>query len=378
MDTQERVASGQADGCSERGHTRAEVREWLVRSSSRAGEWPLEKLMAMKGNTRVSVVIPARDEEATIGAIVAIIRHCLVERVHLVDEIIVVDSRSRDRTATVAAAAGATVVAQEEVLQHLPPLQGKGEALWKGLAASTGDIVTFIDGDLRGFTTDFVTGLLGPLLADPAVAYVKGFYHRPLVEGASTIADGGGRVTELVARPLLNLYWPALAGFVQPLAGECAGRRDLLERIPFVSGYGVEFGLLVDLLELVGLGALAQVDLGQRCHKHQGTEALGQMAGQIMLTAFSRLERQGKVVAPTAPATLLRQFRRGNSGDGLEREVVVTDLAVSERPPLASLRRGNAEAGLAFAGLSTERRHCCNDGAVGGTARAGRLRPHSG
>ncbi len=348
MDSKDRVASEHADRCGERGHgMRVEVREWLVRRSSRATEWPLQKLMTAKGSTRVSVVIPARDEEATVGAIVAVIRHWLIERVRLVDELIVVDSGSRDSTSTVAAAAGATVVAQEEVLQHLPPLHGKGEALWKGLAASTGDIVTFVDADLRGFTADFITGLLGPLLTDPTVAYVKGFYHRPLVEGATTIADSGGRVTELVARPLLNLHWPALAGFVQPLAGECAGRRDILERIPFVSGYGVDFGLLVDLLDLVGLNALAQVDLGQRQHNHQSTEALGRMAGQIMLTAFSRLERQGKFIAPSAPATLLGQFRCGNSGDGVEREVVVTDLAVPERPPLVSLRRPKPEADLA-------------------------------
>ncbi len=339
MDGEQRVAGERADRSGGHGAgLRAEVREWLARCSSRAAEWPAESLIAAKGNRRVSVVIPARDEEATVGTIVAMIRQRLIERVQLVDELIVVDSRSRDATAAAAAAAGATVVAQEEVLQHLPPLDGKGEALWKGLAASTGDIVTFIDADLRGFTADFVTGLLGPLLVDPTLAYVKGFYHRPLVEGATTIADGGGRVTELVARPLLNLYWPALAGFVQPLAGECAARRDVLERIPFVTGYGVEFGLLVDLLDLVGLDALAQVDLGQRQHTHQGTEALGRMAGQIMLTAFNRLERQGKIVAATTPATLLGQFRRGNSGDGVERDIVLTELAVPERPPLQSLQ----------------------------------------
>lgn len=325
---------------------RAEVREWLARRSSRVGEWPLETLMAVKGNTRVSVVIPARDEEATVGAIVAAIRRRLIERTPLVDELIVVDSHSKDSTAAVAAAAGAVVVAQHEVLEHLPPLDGKGEALWKGLAASTGDLVTFMDADLRAFTPDFVTGLLGPLLTDANVAYVKGFYHRPLVDASTTVADGGGRVTELVARPLLNLHWPALAGFVQPLAGECAGRRAILERIPFVTGYGVEFGLLIDLLELVGLDALAQVDLGQRHHSHQSSEALGRMATQIMLTAFRRLERQGNIVAAQTPATLLTQFRRGDSGDGVEREVVVSDLAIAERPPLASLRGAKAEAGL--------------------------------
>ncbi|MDQ4129824.1 MAG: glucosyl-3-phosphoglycerate synthase, partial [Actinomycetota bacterium] len=238
------------------------------------------------------------------------------------------------------------VVAQQDVLGHLPHFDGKGEALWKGLASSTGDIVVFIDADLRGFTARFVTGLLGPLLTDPAIAYVKAFYHRPLADPSTTVADGGGRVTELVARPLLNLHWPALAGFVQPLAGECAGRREILERVPFVTGYGVEFGMLVDLLDLVGLDALAQVDLGQRHHRHQSTEALGRMAAQIMLTAFSRLERQGSILVAEPPATPLVQFRRGNSGDGVEREVLVRDIAVPERPPLASLLRHEREAAL--------------------------------
>ncbi len=336
MKTQNRMASDRAD---EHGPVLgAEVRDWLARRSSRVGEWPLEWLIEVKGSSRVSVVIPARDEEATVGAIVALIRRFLMERTPLIDELIVVDSRSRDATAAVAAAAGATVIAPQEVLGHLPPLEGKGEALWKGLAASSGDLVVFIDADLRGFTSDFVTGLLGPLLTDRTVAYVKGFYHRSLCDATATLPDGGGRVTELVARPLLNLHWPVLAGFVQPLAGECAGRRAILERIPFVSGYGVELGLLIDLLDLVGLDALAQVDLGQRHHTHQSTEALGRMAGQIMLTAFNRLERQGKIVAASAPATLLGQFRRGNSGDGVERDIVLTDLAVPERPPLQSLQ----------------------------------------
>jgi glucosyl-3-phosphoglycerate synthase len=277
------------------------------------------------------VVIPARNEEATVGAIVTAIREEL--QGVLVDEILVVDSRSTDATAEVAAAAGARVVAQDAVYPALEGQQGKGEALWKGVAATTGDLVVFVDGDLHDFTTDYVTGLLGPLLTDPSVAYVKGFYHRPL--GAE--ADGGGRVTELVARPLLNMFWPELAGFVQPLAGEYAGRREVLERIPFVVNYGVEVGHLVDLLELRGLDALAQVDLGHRVHRHQSTQALGRMAGQIMLTLFDRLERHGRLVTAVPPATLLAQFRRGTSADGVERELVLTDLTSPQRPPLAGL-----------------------------------------
>ncbi|ROS43830.1 glucosyl-3-phosphoglycerate synthase [Amycolatopsis thermoflava] len=316
----------------------ADVGAWLPRRSSQAGDWPVADLVAAKGDTTVSVVIPARDEEATVGDIVRTIRRDLVERHQLVDEVMVVDSRSQDATAQVAAEAGATVVAQDSVLSALPGLQGKGEALWKGLAASTGDIVVFVDGDLYDFTSDYVTGLLGPLLTDDSIAYVKGFYHRPLVGAVSTDADGGGRVTELVARPLLNLYWPELAGFVQPLAGEYAGRREVLERVPFVANYGVEVGHLIDILESYGLDALAQVDLGKRTHRHQNTQALGRMSGQIMLTVFDRLERYGRLVSAEPPATMLAQFRRGESGHGVDRELVVTDLACEQRPPLATLR----------------------------------------
>ncbi|MGW4523502.1 glucosyl-3-phosphoglycerate synthase [Amycolatopsis sp. NPDC004378] len=308
-----------------------EVGTWLARRSSKAGDRTIEELVAAKRGTTVSVVIPARDEEATVGAIVTAIR----EELHglLVDEILVVDSHSTDATAEVATAAGARVVAQDAVFPALEGLAGKGEALWKGVAATTGDLVVFVDGDLHDFTTDYVTGLLGPLLTDPSVAYVKGFYHRPL----GTQADGGGRVTELVARPLLNMFWPELAGFVQPLAGEYAGRREVLESIPFVVNYGVEIGHLIDLLELRGLDALAQVDLGHRAHRHQSTQALGRMSGQIMQTLFDRLQRYDRLVTAVPPATLLAQFQRGTSGDGVERELVLTDLTSPQRPPLAGL-----------------------------------------
>jgi glucosyl-3-phosphoglycerate synthase len=316
----------------------ADVAGWLPRRSSRAGDWPVAELLAAKRGTTVSVVIPARDEEETVGEIVRTVRRDLVEARPLVDEIVVVDSRSRDATARVAAEAGARVVAQDEVLPALPGLSGKGEALWKGLAATTGDLVVFVDGDLYDFTSSYVTGLLGPLLTDETVDYVKGFYHRPLVGEAATDADGGGRVTELVARPLLNMYWPELAGLVQPLAGEYAGRREVLESIPFVVNYGVEIGHLIDILQARGLDALAQVDLGKRTHRHQSTPALGRMSGQIMLTVFDRLARYGRLVSSQPPATLLAQFHRGQSGHGVEREMVLTDLSCRQRPPLETLR----------------------------------------
>src|SRR5205085_11473931 len=198
-----------------------------------------------------------------------------------------------DRTGDVAAAAGARGISQDEITRDLPRMAGKGDALWAGLADACGDVVGFVDADLREFSPHFVTGLLGPLLTDESVDFVKGFYHRPLSGTHGVEPDGGGRVTELLARPLLNLFWPDLAGFVQPLAGEAAGRREVLDRVPFVSGYGVEIAMLVDLLDLAGLDALAQVDLGEPAHRNQSNEALGQMAGQILLTACSLLARQG-------------------------------------------------------------------------------------
>ncbi|MFI6479846.1 glucosyl-3-phosphoglycerate synthase [Nonomuraea sp. NPDC050663] len=311
----------------------ARARQWLGPRTTHAADWPLDVLRLAKGTTTVSVVLPARNEENTVGKIVSVIRRDLAD---VVDEILVVDSRSTDSTAAVAAKAGARVVHQDDVLPDMPYMSGKGEALWKGLAASTGDLVVFIDADLRNFGAHFVTGLLGPLLTDPSVHYVKAAYDRPLGDKRGE----GGRVTELLARPMLNLFWPELAGFVQPLGGEYAGRRETLERVPFVTEYGVETALLIDLLGLVGLDAMAQVDLGSREHSHQSTTALGRMAGQIMLTAWSRLEREGRIVASEPPASLLMQF-------SAEREVTVTDVAVAERPPLASVLDSLMEEGAA-------------------------------
>jgi glucosyl-3-phosphoglycerate synthase len=305
----------------------------MPRSTSDTADWPLDTLLAAKGAGRISVVLPARDEEETVGAIVAAIRTELVEQAPLVDELVVIDSRSTDRTAQVAAAAGARVVAQDAVLPEMGRLSGKGEALWKSLAATSGDVIVFIDADLRGFTTAYVTGLLGPLLTDPSVGYVKGCYDRPLLQGSNRVEGGGGRVTELVARPLINLHWPLLAGVMQPLGGEYAGRRALLERLPFVTGYGVELGLLLDVFQDAGLDAIAQVDLGRREHSHQTTEALGAMSSQIMLTAWSRLQRHGRMLPLEAPSSALTQFRRSPDGH----DVHVSDVSVGERPPMAEV-----------------------------------------
>ncbi|MFJ5834495.1 glucosyl-3-phosphoglycerate synthase [Streptomyces sp. NPDC093089] len=301
-----------------------EVERWLDRRSWSVEDRPLERILAAKRNTRVSVVLPALNEEATVGDIVAVIRRELMsEAVPLVDELVVIDSGSTDRTAEVAAAAGARVVARDAILPRIPAVPGKGEVLWRSLMVTSGDVVCFVDADLRDFSADFVTGIVGPLLTDPDVDFVKAMYDRPFGDAPGQ----GGRVTELVARPLLNLHWPQLAGFVQPLGGEYAARRSLLERLPFPVGYGVELGLLVDALHTVGLDALAQVDVGVRKHRHQDGRALGRMAAAIYRTAQLRLSR-GHLVRPR-----LTQFERGEKGFEPRTYAVDTE----ERPPMAEI-----------------------------------------
>ncbi|MEU9269770.1 glucosyl-3-phosphoglycerate synthase [Streptomyces sp. NPDC048251] len=302
-----------------------ETERWLATRSWSATDRPLHRILAAKRatNQSVSVVLPALNEEETVGDIVAIIRHDLMHQVPLVDEIVVVDSGSTDRTSEVAAAAGARVVHRDDILPRIPAVPGKGEVLWRSLLVTTGDIVCFIDADLREFSSDFVSGIVGPLLTDPGVDLVKGMYDRPL-GGA---AGQGGRVTELMARPLLNMHWPQLAGFVQPLGGEYAARRSLLEQLPFPVGYGVELGMLVDALHLVGLDALAQVDIGVRKHRHQDGQALGRMAAAIYRTAQLRLAR-GHLIRPS-----LTQFER--SADGFEPRTYSVDT--EERPPMAEI-----------------------------------------
>jgi glucosyl-3-phosphoglycerate synthase len=309
---------------------REDVRSWFERRTSRAADWSTARLVDRKGSTTVSVVLPALNEQDTVGAIVATIRRRLVERHGLVDELVVMDSGSTDRTCEVAADAGARVVRREDVLSGFAPLAGKGEVLWRSLAATSGELLVFVDSDLRDFTADFVTGLLGPLLTDPAVHLVKATYDRPLTHGETVVPAGGGRVTELVARPLLNMHWPELAGFVQPLSGEYAARRSLLERLPFPTGYGVEVGILVDSLRLVGLDALAQVDLARRKHRNQDISKLGRMASEILHVAISRLEREGRIKLDGPPGTLLTQFERSGTGY----LVHPIDTAPVERPAL--------------------------------------------
>ncbi len=304
---------------------RPELRRWFERRTSSFSDWPLAELRERKGATTVSVVLPARDEQATVGTIVRTVRRELMGARGLVDEIVVVDSGSGDATREVAADAGAVVVAAADVLPQLGTGTGKGEALWKSLAVTYGDLLVFLDADLREFSSSFVRGLLGPLLSDPTVAFVKAAYDRPFAGGDATWPTEGGRVTELVARPLLNLHWPDLAGFLQPLAGEYAGRRAVLERVSFASGYAVELALLVDLLHLVGLDAMAQVDLGRRIHRNRPTAELGVMASAIWQVALDRLG------GPDVASRQHTQFARSGAGFA----ATTCEVTVTSRPPMA-------------------------------------------
>jgi glucosyl-3-phosphoglycerate synthase len=318
------------------GAMRPDARAWFqdrTTSARTLADVDVDALLRAKrrGGHRVSVVLPARDEAATVGDLVTGLRGSWVQQVPLVDELLVVDSDSSDATAAVARAAGAHVVATADVLPAHGSRPGKGEALWKSLAATTGDLLVFLDADLLGDVTHFVPGLLGPLLADPSVLYVKGCYTRPLELDDGGRPTGGGRVTELTARPLINALWPELAGFVQPLGGEYAGRRCALEQVPFLSGYGVEIGLLVDLLRLGGLPSLAQVDLGVRRHVPQREEALGEMAGQVVSAVLARGRRAGSP-APDASG-LLTRFRH----DGTGFVPCTSAVAVDQRPPMATV-----------------------------------------
>jgi glucosyl-3-phosphoglycerate synthase len=268
------------------------------------------------------VCLPARDEASTIGAILDALQARAGAPGWPVDEIVVVDDGSVDGTADIARAAGARVVAEAAILPEAGAGSGKGNVLWKSLYECRGEIICWLDADLRKFTPDYVTTLVEPLLARPDVSFVKAYYHRSY-EGAPT---GGGRVTELVARPLLSLLYPKLADIVQPLGGEYAGRREALELLPFVEGWGVELGLLIDLVERFGFGAVAQVDLGVREHRNRPLDELAPQALAVIATA---LRKAGIHETDAAFVELLRA-NADSTTDAIPVEI-------RERPPMVTV-----------------------------------------
>ena len=301
------------------------ARDWHERRSFHHSDFPPERIAAERRET-VSVCVPARDEAATIGPIVEALIG--LREAGAVDDVTVVDARSTDGTAALAAGLGAEVLQQDAMLPGFGPVLGKGDAMWRALSVLRGDVVCYVDADSEDFGPHFACGLIGPLVCERGISFVKGAYRRPFKMGETAAAEGGGRVTELTARPLLNLFYPELAAFRQPLAGEIAARRDLLERLPFSTGYAVEIAMLIDAYEAAGLDALAQVDLDVRQNRHQPLGQLGPMAYAVLRAVAERLARDGRLEPAGAGPFLIP------AGGGFEEDAV----QLVERPPMASVK----------------------------------------
>jgi glucosyl-3-phosphoglycerate synthase len=284
---------------------------WAKARSFHHSLYPAQRIAAERSES-VTVCLPARECAGTVGEIVAALAG--LREAGAIDEVVVVDAASADGTAAVAESAGATVLQEAELMGEYGPVLGKGDAMWRAMTALEGELVCFVDADTEGFSTHFVTGLLGPLVCEPEaseVSLVKGFYRRPLAQAQ----EGGGRVNHLMARPALALFYPELAGVRQPLAGEVAARRGLLERLPFATGYGVEVAMLIDAWRVLGLEGIAQVDLDEHRNQHQPLSALTPMAQTVLATIARRLRQDGRLM---------------DTGEILEG-------APAERPPLRSL-----------------------------------------
>ncbi|MGW0036532.1 glucosyl-3-phosphoglycerate synthase [Gordonia sp. NPDC003376] len=297
---------------------------WSTTHTWEQPDWTVDELVAAKDGRTVSVVLPALNEEETVADVIATIRPLLGT---LVDELIVLDSGSTDATAERARAAGAEVISREEAVPELEPIKGKGEVLWRSIAVTTGDIIAFVDSDLIDPDPMFVPKMLGPLLINPEIHLVKGYYRRPLLTGGTQEANGGGRVTELVARPLLASQKPDLTAVLQPLGGEYAGTREMLSSVPFAPGYGVEIGLLIDTYDMFGLNGIGQVNLGVRTHRNRPLVELGVMSRQIVGTLMRRCGIADSGVG-------LTQFTAESDGTFTPH---TTEVYLEDRPPMKTV-----------------------------------------
>jgi glucosyl-3-phosphoglycerate synthase len=292
----------------------------------------LVALKKQKGLT-ISLAFPTLNEEATIGKEILVIRTELMDRYPLLDEIVVIDSSSQDKTRTIAERYGAKVYQSKNILPAYGTYRGKGENLWKSLYVLQGDIVVWVDADIANISPKFVYALVGPLLEDDSIGYVKAFYERPIRSSGGLMPSGGGRVTEILVRPLFSLFYPELAALIQPLSGEYAGRRSLLERLPFSVGYGVELGHLLDIYHQFGIESLAQVDLDIRIHRNQTTQALGKMAYGILNTFFKRASQYGDAQLLKA----LGPYHISLENQGDDHRIIETDIPAIERPAMVSI-----------------------------------------
>ncbi len=300
----------------------------------------IDRLVELKKQKRlkISVGIPTLNEEENVANVVKTLKDALYIKKHLVDEIAIIDSGSEDNTVAIAEKAGAKVIESERHLREFGVFYGKGENLWKSLHVLRGDIICWVDADIRNIHPKFVYGLLGPMLEQKKIGYVRGFYRRPITFKDKVVSYGGGRTTEICVRPFLNLYFPELTGFIQPLCGQAAGRRNILEKVPFFVGYGVELGLLIDIAKSFGLNAMAQVDLDEVKHGQQETAALGRMA-------FSMLQVFAKRLGEEERASFLREFcpifrfPEIREEEGKPREYFLSEREIieRERPPIRQL-----------------------------------------
>ncbi|HEY8678648.1 MAG TPA: glucosyl-3-phosphoglycerate synthase [Candidatus Dormibacteraeota bacterium] len=312
------------------------VDRWFAENTFHSKEFAqLRRLVDLKQRQglTISLGLPTLNEQTTVGKVIRTFKHALMERIPLLDEIVVIDSGSSDRTTAIAQRAGVTVVQHQDILPRYGAHTGKGEALWKSLYVLKGDLICWVDTDISNIHPKFVYGLLGPLLSDPEIHYVKGFYRRPLQYGTEIQAQGGGRVTELAARPLLNLFFPELSGLVQPLSGEYAGRRRVLESVPFFSGYGVELGLLLAISEAYGLRAIAQVDLGMRVHRNQTLFDLSKMAFAIMQVGLKHLGDRHRIHLLEEVNKTMKLIHYEDERYWIEQK----EIEDQERPPMNSV-----------------------------------------
>jgi glycosyltransferase involved in cell wall biosynthesis/nucleotide-binding universal stress UspA family protein len=312
------------------------VDKWFAENTFHADEFEdLNDLLNLKyeRGLSISLALPSLNEEETIGNVIQTIKQSLVIDAPLLDEIVLIDSSSDDRTRDIAHSFDIPVYIHQTVLPEYGSRPGKGEALWKSLYCTRGDIVIWLDTDIVNIHPRFVYGLIGPLLLGHDIQFVKGFYRRPLKVGDKTQAGGGGRVTELTARPLLNLFFPELSGVIQPLSGEYGGRRAALEQLSFFSGYGVEIGLLIDVFDKFGLSAIAQVDLQERIHHNQPLEALSKMSFAIIQAVIRKLEsRYGQSILENVNKTM-KLIRYEDERFALD----VEEIAERDRPPMIDL-----------------------------------------
>ena len=316
------------------------VGEWFDRNRFKASSFSnIKKLVELKRKQKltISLVIPTFNEEKTVGKIVTVLKENLLDKYKLLDEIVVIDSGSSDNTTKVAKKAGATVYLASDILKRKGNYKGKGENLWKSLYITKGDIVCWIDGDIKNMHPRFIYGLIGPLLTNKSIFFTKAFYQRPVKKLNGTGPLGGGRTTELCFRPLINMFFPLLSGFIQPLSGEYAGRRKHLERLPFFTGYGVETGLLIDMQKKFGLKSIAQVDLISRIHKHQNLSELSKQAFAVLQVISKRANTLGKFILVNDIRKKIRIIKKNVHDNKIEYKLINSPIEQIQRPPIITL-----------------------------------------